>query len=167
MICCYISLGSNLDDPRQHIRSAIRALQHLPDSNLTKLSRFYWSRAIGPDGQGDYLNGAAQLVTTLEAEALLDQLQIIEASQGRKRGERWGARTLDLDLLLYGNTMINSARLTVPHPELLNRDFVLRPLLDIDPDLCLMDGTKLASRLDYCPNNHLRAVDDYLLDESF
>jgi 2-amino-4-hydroxy-6-hydroxymethyldihydropteridine diphosphokinase len=162
MIVCYIGLGSNLDDPLQQIRSAIRALQQLPDSTLTKLSPFYWSRAIGPDGQGDYLNGAAQIITTLTPEALLDQLQAIENSQGRKRSERWGARTLDLDLLLYGDETIQTARLTVPHPELFNRDFVLRPLLDLDPDICLTDGTKLASRLDYAPNNHLRVIDEQL-----
>lgn len=162
MICCYIGLGSNLSDPLQQIRSAIHALQQLPDSTLTKLSRFYWSRAIGPNDQADYLNGAAQIITTQAPEALLDELQAIENSQGRKRSERWGARTLDLDLLLYGNEIINSPRLTVPHPELLNRDFVLRPLLDIDPELCLIDGTKLASRLDYCPNNHLRVVGEQL-----
>jgi 2-amino-4-hydroxy-6-hydroxymethyldihydropteridine diphosphokinase len=156
MIKCYIGLGSNLANPVAQIRAAIEALQQIPATQLTRLSSFYWSTAVGPSGQDDYLNGAAELLTAHSAETLLDFLQAIETAQGRKRIQHWGARTLDLDILLYGDHTINTERLQIPHRELLQRDFVIRPLLDIDETICLPDSTKLASRLDYCPNNHLR-----------
>lgn len=158
MVRCYIGLGSNLDNPIGQIRSAVQSLRQLDNSTLTCVSPFYWSSAVGPAGQDDYLNGVVALDTKKTPEELLDALQAIENAQGRIRSIRWGSRTLDLDLLLYGVQIINTDRLVVPHPEILNRDFVIRPLIDIDHDICLPDGTKLSSRLDYCPNNHLRPV---------
>jgi len=141
----YIGLGANLGDPVSTLQAAVLALKALPDTRLTGLSRFYRSAPVGPAGQPDYVNAAARIETGLTAHALLTALQAIEKQHGRTREIRWGARTLDLDLLLYGNDEIQTSSLIVPHIELKNRNFVVIPLLDISPDLSLPDGTLLAS----------------------
>jgi 2-amino-4-hydroxy-6-hydroxymethyldihydropteridine diphosphokinase len=148
---CFIALGSNLDHPEQQLRQALAALAALPASTLHRSSPFYRSRAVGPGDQPDYFNAVCELTTALAPLALLDQLQAIEQAQGRRRELRWGARTLDLDLLLYGDEIINLPRLQVPHPRLFERDWVLYPLADLDPALQFPDGTALRSRLDSCP----------------
>ena len=114
---------------------------------------------MGPQDQPDYVNAVAALDTTLEAEALLDALQQIEQLHGRQRkAERWGPRTLDLDILLYNNTVINSPRLTVPHYGMRQREFVLYPLYEIAPQLQLPDGTVLSSLLAQVPLNGLQKL---------
>ncbi len=135
----FIGLGSNLGKPLQQLTSATKALAELPESADLKVSSFYRSAPLGPQDQPDYINAVAQLTTRLDAEVLLTQLQTIEQLHGRKRdGARWGARTLDLDLLLYANSIIDSERLTVPHPGLAERAFVLVPLADIaEPGLTI------------------------------
>ncbi len=144
----FVGIGSNLDDPRAQIRRAIAALAKIPRSALCEVSSLYSSAPVGPADQPDYLNAVVRLNTRLAPEALLDQLQAIEAAQGRERdGLRWGPRTLDLDLLLYGDQVISSPRLSVPHPEMAKRSFVLYPLAEIAPDLVLPDGTPLRSLL--------------------
>lgn len=143
MIPAYIGLGGNLGDPAAQLRAALAALADLPHSRLVAVSSLYCSRAIGPGEQPDYLNAAARLDTALDPEALLDALQAIEQVHGRERLVRWGARTLDLDLLLYGDQQIESARLSVPHPRLVERNFVLQPLAEIAPALRLPDGRAL------------------------
>ena len=143
----YIGLGSNLQQPQQQVERALVALAQIPGTRVSGQSRWYRSAAVGPGEQPDYINGAARLETELEAHQLLDQLQAIENAQGRVRIERWGSRTLDLDLLLYGEQTIASDRLQVPHPYLPERNFVLYPLADIDADICLPDGRSLASLL--------------------
>ncbi len=148
---CFIALGSNLDQPAQQLQQALAALAALPASTLRGCSPFYRSRAVGPGDQPDYLNAACELTTTLEPLALLDALQAIEQAQGRKREQHWGPRTLDLDLLLYGDATLDLPRLQVPHPRMFERDWVLRPLADLDPTLRFPDGTTLRSRLDSCP----------------
>lgn len=135
MIRCYIGLGSNLLQPRQQIQSAIAQLHSLADSRFIQLSPLYGSTAVGPGTQPDYINAVAAIDTELAPEALLDALQAIELQQGRQRNERWGARSLDLDILFYGDKQIQSARLTVPHPRIWQREFVTRPLADIAPDI--------------------------------
>lgn len=148
----YIGLGSNLANPLQQLQQALEALRRLPDSRLTCVSPFYRSRPMGPAGQPDYLNAVAMLDTVLGPLALLDALQAIELQQGRVRsGERWGPRTLDLDLLLYGAEVIDEARLQVPHPGLAERNFVLYPLADIAPDLVLPDGRSVSALREACP----------------
>lgn len=138
MSVVYIGLGSNLDAPRRQIESAIDELQRLPASNWQAVSPLYRSRPVGPQDQPDYVNAVAKLDTRLQPLALLDMLQGIEQAHHRRRdGERWGARTLDLDVLLYGDEIIDSARLTVPHAEIARRSFVLRPLHDLTPDLVI------------------------------
>lgn len=133
----YIGLGSNLNHPRAQLERALEALAGLPDSELVGCSPFYRSAPMGPPGQPDYLNAVAALDTRLEPEALLDALQAIEQVQGRVRLERWGPRTLDLDILLYGKRRIDSARLTVPHSGIAERAFVLYPLADLAPQLTI------------------------------
>lgn len=152
----YIGLGSNLSDPEGQLQQAIEALRELPDSRLTAVSPFYRSQPMGPADQPDYVNAVAMLDTNLEPLVLLDALQAIEQRQGRVRsGERWGPRTLDLDLLLYGAQVIDHPRLTVPHPGIAVRIFVLRPLADLAPELVLPDGKALADLLAACPDEEI------------
>lgn len=150
-IRCFISLGSNLNDPDAQIRRALDALSNLRDSILGAVSPLYRNPAIGPGEQPDYLNAVAELHTTLDALTLLSQLQNIEFVQGRVRTERWAARTLDLDILLYGNAFIDLPQLQIPHPRMRVRNFVLYPLHDIAPNLVLPHGTSLRALLDCCP----------------
>lgn len=138
-----IGLGANLGDAEATLRAATTALRALPHSRLTGLSSLYRSAPVGPADQDDYLNAVATLETALAPHALLAALQSIENAHGRVRTLRWGPRTLDLDLLLYGNDRISTADLTVPHPELVRRNFVLIPLLEILPAITLPDGTRL------------------------
>lgn len=155
MTAAYIGLGSNLADPAAQLARALSALASLPDTRLVAQSPFYRSKPVGPQDQPDFVNGAALLDTRLEPLALLDHLQAIEQAHGRQRLKHWGPRTLDLDLLLYGTHTLQDERLTVPHPELANRDFVLQPLLDLTPDLALPDGRTIASLRAVCPDNNL------------
>ena len=132
MTVTYIGLGSNLGDSRQILAEAVQKLATL---GAVKTSRLYQSPPMGPQDQPNYLNAAVQLVTELEPLALLDELQRFEQESGRVRLRRWGARTLDLDLLMYGEEQIQNARLTVPHMGIMERDFVLMPLLDLEESL--------------------------------
>lgn len=151
MTRAYIGLGSNLDDPLTQLKSAISHLKQLPLTSLVGLSSLYQSAPVGPQDQPDYINAVAALDTELEPLTLLDALQAIETKQGRVRKTHWGARTLDLDILLFGNQVINHPRLIVPHPYLSQRAFVLTPLADISPDLQLPDGQWLVDLVKLCP----------------
>ena len=135
----YIGLGSNLGDSQQILSEAVVKLASL---GSVKVSRLYQSPPMGPQDQPNYLNAVVQLDTTLEALALLDQLQQFEQEAGRIRLRRWGERTLDLDLLIYGQEQIQNERLTVPHIGILERDFVILPLLDLAAHL-LLNGHSL------------------------
>lgn len=128
----YIGLGSNLGDSRQILTEAVHKLATL---GQVKTSKLYQSPPMGPQDQPNYLNAVVQLRTDLPALELLDQLQRFEQEAGRVRLRHWGERTLDLDLLLYGQEQIQHERLTVPHVGVLERDFVVIPLLDLDPEL--------------------------------
>lgn len=154
----FIGLGSNLEDPSAQLARAVVALAALPRTTLVAQSPFYRSRPVGPQDQPDFVNGAVWLRTSLPPLDLLDQLQAIEQAHGRQRIEHWGPRTLDLDLLVYGRENIREPRLTVPHPQLPERDFVLQPLLDLDPELALPDGTRVAELRSRCPDNQLRKL---------
>ena len=147
-VTSYIGLGSNLDDPHQHITQAIDELDQLPHTRLDALSSRYRTAPVGPADQPDFINAVVRLETTLEPLALLDALQAIENHHQRTRTQRWGPRTLDLDILFYADQQIDHARLTLPHPELSRRGFVLVPLLEIEPTLTLPDGQPLADFLD-------------------
>jgi 2-amino-4-hydroxy-6-hydroxymethyldihydropteridine diphosphokinase len=152
----FIALGSNLDEPALQLRRGVSALAALPDTRLEQVSSVYRSAAVGPGTQPDYLNAVARLATRLAPEALLDALQRIEQAQGRQRGARWGPRTLDLDILLYGHRQIRSPRLTIPHPRMRERDFVLYPLREIsNTNLQLPDGMDIDSLIRLLPEQGL------------
>lgn len=138
----YVALGSNLNDPLNQLKQAVKSLQEFA-INL-EVSPFYGSKPVGPQDQPDYVNAVAKFETNLTALELLDKLQHIENQQGRVRLRRWGERTLDLDLILYGNEQIQNERLTVPHIEMKNREFVIVPMFDLSPELVLPSGEKLA-----------------------
>ncbi len=141
----YIGLGSNLGNSLAYLNNAIKALHAHPKIVSLKLSHFYRSKPHGPQDQPDYINAVAQFDTDLDAYDLLAVLQSIEKDNDRKRtGEHWGARTLDLDLLLYGNIIIDSMTLTVPHPWICERSFVLYPLQELSTDLIFPNGRTLA-----------------------
>uniref|UniRef100_A0A486XSL1 2-amino-4-hydroxy-6-hydroxymethyldihydropteridine pyrophosphokinase n=1 Tax=Rheinheimera sp. BAL341 TaxID=1708203 RepID=A0A486XSL1_9GAMM len=159
VVRCYIGLGANLADPVQQLEQAVAALHQLPQSRLVAVSALYGSKPMGPQDQPDYVNAVAAIDTTLPPEQLLDALQQIEQQQGRQRKDkRWGPRTLDLDILLYGNDIINSERLIVPHYGLKQREFVLYPLAEIAPKLSLPDGTVLSCLLAQVPLNGLQKL---------
>ena len=152
MTPAYIALGSNLGEPAAQLQHAVDAIGKLADSQIERVSNLYRSTAVGPGEQPDYLNAVLCLATTLEPLALLDALQAIESAQGRVRSERWAARTLDLDILLYGQQRINEPRLHVPHPAMAERNFVLYPLLQVaGSNLVLPGGTELGTLVAQCP----------------
>jgi 2-amino-4-hydroxy-6-hydroxymethyldihydropteridine diphosphokinase len=155
----YVGLGSNLDNPRAHVEQAIAELAQLPETRLQAVSPLYRSRAVGPP-QPDFINAVAQLGTRLTPLALLDQLQMLEQRHQRVRGEHWGPRTLDLDILLYGTESIDESRLQVPHPYMTQRNFVLYPLATLAPELVLPGGQPLAALLRRCPADGLQKLDD-------
>ncbi|MBD2860006.1 2-amino-4-hydroxy-6-hydroxymethyldihydropteridine diphosphokinase [Spongiibacter sp. KMU-158] len=140
MTRCFIGLGSNLENPRQQITAAIAALATLPHTQLSAQSQLYGSKAIGPGLQGDYVNAVAELHTELDALGLLSELQKLEAQFGRQRLIHWGPRTLDLDLLLFGEEHRETPELSLPHPRMWERDFVLFPLGELAPELLTARG---------------------------
>lgn len=147
----YIGMGSNLAEPAEQLRSAVQALAQLPDTQLVSVSAFYQSDSLLP-GQPRYTNAVAALDSHLAPLDLLDALQAIETGQGRERLERWGPRTLDLDILLFGEHLIDEPRLKVPHYHMQARAFVLYPLAELAPaDLRLADGRLLKDLLAACP----------------
>ncbi|QIM66057.1 2-amino-4-hydroxy-6-hydroxymethyldihydropteridine diphosphokinase [Mannheimia granulomatis] len=137
----YIALGSNLNNPLEQLKQAVENLKSF--AIRFEISPFYGSKPVGPQDQPDYVNAVAKFDTDLSPTDLLDKLQGIEQKQGRVRLRRWGERTLDLDIILYGNQQIQTERLTVPHIEMKNREFVIVPLFSLAPDLILPTGEKL------------------------
>ncbi|WP_137849562.1 2-amino-4-hydroxy-6-hydroxymethyldihydropteridine diphosphokinase [Enterobacter sp. 2VL] len=149
MTLAYIALGSNLASPLEQVNAAVRALGEIPHSQVVAVSSFYRTPPLGPQDQPDYLNASVVLDTALDADTLLDNTQRIELQQGRvRKAERWGPRTLDLDIMLFGDCVIHTERLTVPHYDMKNRGFMLWPLFEVAPDLTFPDGTSLKSVLD-------------------
>lgn len=141
----YIGLGANLNEPHGQVLRALETISGLTKTKLLAQSSFYQSTPMGPQDQSDYINAVVKIETHFSAIALLDQLQAIEQNQGRvRKDERWGPRTLDLDILLFNNDTINLPRLTVPHYGMKQRNFVLIPLAEIAPDLILPDTTLLS-----------------------
>jgi len=135
-VTAYLGLGANLDDPARQVRRAFDELAALPGTHLVSRSPLYKSPPLGPRDQPDYINAVAALETTLPPLELLAALLAIEVRHGRKRdGSRWGPRNLDLDILLYGDLVLDSLGLCLPHPGLHERAFVLYPLYDVAPEL--------------------------------
>jgi len=160
----WIGLGSNLNHPRQQLQNALQAMADTTGIRLMRRSPWYVSTAIGPGEQPDYLNGVVEILTELTPERLLQSLQRIETAQGRERRVRWGPRTLDLDVLLYDTHWQDTPELSIPHPRLHERAFVLAPLADLQPDLALptRNGEKsatIARLLSQCPPGGLRRLD--------
>lgn len=148
MTLAYIAIGSNLASPLEQVNAAVQALGDIPQTRVVALSSFYRTPPLGPQDQPDYLNAAIALETALSAEALLDNTQRIELQQGRvRKEERWGPRTLDLDIMLFGDAQIHTERLTVPHYDMKRRGFMLWPLFEIAPDLTFPDGELLSALL--------------------
>jgi 2-amino-4-hydroxy-6-hydroxymethyldihydropteridine diphosphokinase len=140
----YIGLGSNLSNPRQQVINAAEAITNIENSNVTTVSSLFLSKPMGPQDQDDYINAVVAIETNLTAISLLDALQSIENVAGRMRkNDRWDARILDCDILLYGDESIENERLTVPHYGMKVREFVLLPLLEVAPDLHMPDGTSI------------------------
>lgn len=151
-VTAFIALGSNLQDPPRQLNLALTALAALPETQLIAVSSFYRSTAVGPGEQPDYLNAVARLQTTLSPTLLLEKLQTIETQQGRTRETRWGPRTLDLDIVLYGTQVINTPDLHIPHPRMHERDFVLYPLREIsDTATLLPNGSDLETLISQLP----------------
>jgi 2-amino-4-hydroxy-6-hydroxymethyldihydropteridine diphosphokinase len=147
----YIALGSNLNKPLSQIKQAITLLKNHPDLNVLKVSSLYQSRALtlaGSIPQTDYINAVLLLETALVAEDLLTVLQDIEKQQGRVRGKKWSARTLDLDILLFGDKIITTERLLIPHPEMCKRNFVLFPLAEISPSITIPSNGLMSNLLE-------------------
>lgn len=141
---CYIGLGSNMGDSLTILHNALKALTNHPKIALIKHSSFYGSKAVGVTDQADFVNAVAQIKTNLEPLPLLHALQAIENNFHRQRLKRWGPRTLDIDLLLYGNETIDLPTLTVPHPRMYERSFVIYPLAEITPQLVFPNGLELS-----------------------
>lgn len=159
----YIGLGSNLADPIEQVKTAINNIKSLPDTQLVTWSSLYASPPMGPQDQPDYINAVAAIETELSAHQLLDALQVIEQQQGRVRKRHWGERTLDLDVLLYGQTTINDERLQIPHPGIALRAFVLYPLAEIATDLIIPEVGMVQDLVKNCPLDGLRKLEKITL----
>lgn len=164
MVRAAIGLGSNLGDRARHIGDAVAALAST--ATLVRVSSLYETAPIGGPKQGPYLNAVALFDTDLRPEALLQECLEIERRQGRERRERWGPRSLDLDLLLYGDQSVALDSLTVPHPRMTQRRFVLEPLLEVWPDAALPDGTPLAGFTAEVADQKVRKLEAVVPDRS-
>ena len=152
----YVGLGSNLGNRRAMLNKAVECLAQEADLRVSKVSSFYSTAAVGgPAGQADYLNGVVEIVTRLEASALLDRLLAIEKRLHRERKQRWGPRCIDLDLLLYGQEIIRTKDLQVPHERMHEREFVLQGLREIAPEVKHPVSGKTAEQIwrDVVPEN--------------
>lgn len=159
MIEVYIGLGSNLAAPKKQLQDACASLAEIPSSTLVTCSSLYQSLPMGPQDQPDYVNAVVQLNTSLAPEVVLQHTQKIELQQGRvRKAEQWGPRTLDLDILLYGQQQIETESLSIPHLGMRQREFVLFPLYEIAPDLILPTGEKLIDLIKACPANGLQKL---------
>ena len=137
----YIGLGSNLSEPIEQVKSAINEIKKIAQSQVVNVSSLYLSKPMGPKDQDDYINAVLAIETSLSAIELLNALQTIENKAGRiRKDNRWGARIIDLDIIVFGNEVINTDRLTIPHYGMTEREFVLLPLVEIAPSLQLPDG---------------------------
>jgi len=156
----YIGIGSNLNDPIMQVREALDRLQDIPGVFLKKCSSLYKSDPMGPQDQPDFINAVAEMETNLSAEALLSFLQRVEAIQQRDcSGQHWGPRTIDLDILLFGDEVIKTHDLTIPHYGLKNREFVVYPLAEIAPHLVLPSGESISELIAQCPKRNLQLLE--------
>lgn len=155
----FIGLGSNLDDPVAQVQDAIEELDMLPDTLVVARSSLYGSKPMGPQDQPDYVNAVVALDTLLSAEDLFERMLKIETRAGRTRaGEQWGPRVIDLDLLIYGKNTINSDTLTVPHPGMHERDFVIIPLAEVAGNISIPGHGLLTTLINKVENHSLKKL---------
>lgn len=155
----YIGIGSNLDNPVAQVLEAVEELEMIPDTILAERSTLYSARPMGPADQPDYVNAVVAMDTLLSADEIHKALIKIEDLQGRVReGEKWGPRIIDLDLLLYGNSTIDTATLTVPHPGMHERDFVIIPLEEVAGNLKIPGRGNLYSLINKCKSHSLKKL---------
>jgi 2-amino-4-hydroxy-6-hydroxymethyldihydropteridine diphosphokinase len=158
-VTAYVGLGANLDDPLEQIRSAARDLELLPDTRHVHCSSFYRSAPVGFSAQPDFINAVCRLETVLSAPALMQALLDIESRHGRVRGaQKGGPRTLDLDLLLYGQAVLHEPGVVVPHPRLHERAFVLAPLAELDPHELIPGRGPVATLLAACTGQRIEKL---------
>jgi len=155
----YIGLGSNIENPQTQINTALVNIQSHEQISIQLCSHLYASAPMGPQNQPDYVNAVVKITTGLTPIELLDVLQEIEQQHGRKRlGERWGPRSLDLDIILFNNLNMDNDRLTLPHYGMAQREFVMVPLFEIEPDMIMQNGKTIASWVADCSFAHLRRL---------
>lgn len=162
-VVAYIALGANLGNPLQQIDNSIVAINNHPEMHCLKLSKVYRSKPHGPQAQNDYHNAVLMIETTLEPLQLLDSLQQIESEHGRVRDKntlRWGPRTLDLDIILYNNLVINTERLTIPHKMAHCREFVIQPLIDLDDTLSIVGQGRVVELAKQLPIETMQVIRD-------
>jgi 2-amino-4-hydroxy-6-hydroxymethyldihydropteridine diphosphokinase len=154
----YVGIGSNLDGPVGQVEAALRELDRIPDSRLVARSSLYRTAPVGYAEQPDFTNAVAALETSLAPEKLLDELQSIETAHGRQRSFPNAPRSLDLDLLLYGQSELKTERLTVPHPRMSERAFVLRPLLELAEDISIPGKGTARDLLQQCDRQDVKRI---------
>jgi 2-amino-4-hydroxy-6-hydroxymethyldihydropteridine diphosphokinase len=156
----YIGVGSNMGEPAGEVRAAIQSLGRFNRTRLVSASRLYRTKPFGPVAQGDFVNAVAGVLTQLTPQELFAALRALESERGRRRAERWGPRLLDLDLLVFGGQVVDTPELTVPHPGIRERGFVLAPLADIAPDLDVPGAGRVAAMLRALPDTGIAGVLD-------
>ena len=161
LVTAYLGLGANLGQPEQTLAAAVKAIRDWPDVEVCGVSRLYHSAPMGPQNQPDYCNAVLEIQTAQPAAGLLTLGQQTESAFGRVRREHWGARSLDIDVLLYGDAQIQTPSLRVPHPGLAERAFVVFPLMDLAPGLRLPGGQRLAAVAEQLQAEPLRRVQDW------
>lgn len=159
MTTAYVALGANLDDPRSQILQALGELDGIPESRVVSRSSLYRTAPVGNPDQPDFINAVARLDTALDARPLLDALLELEGRHGRRRSVPNAPRTLDLDLLLYADRVFHEAGLTLPHPRLHERAFVLAPLAEIAPDAIVPGRGRVADLLDRVDRSGVELID--------
>ena len=159
MSLAYVGMGSNLDGPQRQVTQAFSELDAIPRTRLVKRSSLYRSEPIGHAAQPEFVNAVAAIDTSLAPEGLLGELQAIEARHGRRRGLPNAPRTLDLDLLLYEDRVVASPRLTLPHPRMHERAFVLKPLLELAPGISIPGRGPAAELLAACAAQRVAKCD--------
>ncbi len=154
-VIAYLGIGSNLGDPVQNCREALRQLSLLKNSEVLRRSSLYRTEPVGRESQGWFVNGVVEIRTALTAPTLLKALQWVERSMGRERAERWGPRVIDIDILLHGQEIVNTSALVVPHPEMHRRRFVLEPMNEIAPYVIHpLYGVSMKGLLDRLEDRH-------------
>jgi len=157
-VTAYVGLGSNLERPREQVLAAYAELERLPETTLTARSSLYRSAPLGYTAQPDFVNAVAKLLTALTPERLLAELREIERRHDRRRSVRDGPRTLDLDLLLYGDAEIDTPALSVPHPRMHERAFVLAPLAEIEPQASVPGRGTVSELLSRCAGQRIERL---------